>query len=256
MLYINTKILQNYFINKKINKKMSKMKMIMLVNTTNENLCEFLPNDAPQKLINELHDVSNSLKNIPSQGCIQTTQNKFFYRQFNPEKKIISSKEEDVLVLFACTDIKYKDNMVSKFFDEAFNALTLKSYSNFKLVPEAKTKIAKVFYKYQSQDNINKEILDLENNNLEFGTINEFTSLDIDTKKRTHSVSMYGLMDSIDEKDLKKDSKGNGEVRVPIEVTKIRKWRTLKCIFLFINLIMIGLTVLLFFYFLGQPEKE
>ena len=235
---------------------MSKMKMLMFVNTTSENLCEFLPSDSPQKLINELHDVSNSLKNIPSQGSIQTTQNKFVYRQFNPGEKNVKSKDEDILVLFVCTDIKYKDTLISKFFDEAFKSLSLKSYSNFKLVPEAKTKIAKIFYKYQNENNINKEILDLEKFNLDFGTLSEFTSLDIDTKKNNNSVSIYGLMESMDEKDSKRSHKGKGEIRVPIEITKIRKWRNLKCIFLFINLILIIVTILLFYYFLGQSEQE
>ena len=235
---------------------MSKMKMLMFVNTTSENLCEFLPSDSPQKLINELHDVSNSLKNIPSQGSIQTTQNKFVYRQFNPGKNYAKSKDEDVLVLFVCTDIKYKDTLISKFFDEAFKSLSLKSYANFKLVPEAKTKIAKIFYKYQIENNINKEILDLEKFNLDFGTLSEFTSLNIDTKKANNSVSIYGLMESIDEKDSKRSHKGKGEIRVPIEITKIRKWRNLKCIFLFINLILIVVTILLFYYFLGKSEQE
>ena len=235
---------------------MSKMKMLMFVNTTSENLCEFLPSDSPQKLINELHDVSNSLKNIPSQGSIQTTQNKFVYRQFNPGKNYAKSKDEDILVLFVCTDIKYKDTLIAKFFDEAFKSLSLKSYANFKLVPEAKTKIAKIFYKYQNENNINKEILDLEKFNLDFGTLSEFTSLDIDTKKNNNSVSIYGLMESMDEKDSKRSHKGKGEIRVPIEITKIRKWRNLKCIFLFINLILIIVTILLFYYFLGKSEQE
>jgi hypothetical protein len=226
------------------------------VNTTSENLCEFLPSDSPQKLINELHDVSNSLKNIPSQGSIQTTQNKFVYRQFNPGKNYAKSKDEDILVLFVCTDIKYKDTLISKFFDEAFKSLSLKSYANFKLVPEAKTKIAKIFYKYQNENNINKEIFDLEKFNLDFGTLSEFTSLDIDTKKNNNSVSIYGLMESMDEKDSKRSHKGKGEIRVPIEITKIRKWRNLKCIFLFINLILIIVTILLFYYFLGKSEQE
>ena len=232
------------------------MKMLMFVNITSENLCEFLPSDSPQKLINELHDVSNSLKNIPSQGSIQTTQNKFVYRQFNPGKNYAKSKDEDILVLFVCTDIKYKDTLISKFFDEAFKSLSLKSYANFKLVPEAKTKIAKIFYKYQNENNINKEILDLEKFNLDFGTLSEFTSLDIDTKKTNNSVSIYGLMESMDEKDSKRSHKGKGEIRVPIEITKIRKWRNLKCIFLFINLILIIVTILLFYYFLGKSEQE
>ena len=235
---------------------MSKMKLIMFVNTSNENLCEFLPNDSPQKLVNELHDVTNTLKNIPSQGCIQTTQNKYFYKQYNPGKSL-KPKEEDMLVLFVCTDIKYKDNLVFKFFDEAFNTLSLKSYQNFKLVPEAKTKIAKIFYKYQNQDKINNNNFDAEKNNLDFGTISEFTSLDIDTKKTNNSVSIYGLMESMDEKDSKREKQGpNGEIRVPIEITKIRKWRNLKCIFLFINIAMIIITILLFYYLLGKSEKE
>ena len=232
------------------------MKMLMFVNTTNENLCEFLPSDSPQKLINELHDVSNSIKNIPSQGSIQTTQNKFVYRQYNPGKKNVNSKEEDILVLFVVTDIKYKDNLISKFFDEAFKSLSLKSYSNFKLLPEAKTKIAKIFYKYQNENNINEEVLDLEKCNLDYGTLSEFTSLDIDTKKTNNSVSIYGLMESIDEKEPKKTPKGKGEIRVPIEITKIRKWRNLKCIFLFINIILIVITVLLFYLFIGKSDEE
>ena len=236
---------------------MSKMKMIMLVNTSNENLCEFLPNDSPQKMVNELHDVANSLKNIPSQGCIQTTQNKFSYKQYTPNKNNSKSKDEDQLVLFVCTDIKYKDNLISKFFDEAFNCLNLKSYSNFKIVPEAKAKIAKVFYKYQDESNINKEVQDLEKKNLDFGALGDFTSLDIDTKRTNNSISLYGLMESIDEKDGNNINKGaNGEIRVPIEVSKVRKWRNLKCIFLFINIILIVSVALLFFYLLGKSEEE
>ena len=231
---------------------MSKIKVIMLVNTTNENFCEFLPSNSPQKLVSELHDVTISLKNIPSQGCIQTTQNKFFYRQYNPSRKILKSKEEDTLVLFACTDLKYKDNLVYKFFDEVFNSLSAKSYSNFKLNPETKSNIAKIFYKYQEESNINKEILDLEKNNLIFGTLSEFTSLDIETKKTNNSVSIYGLIESIDEKDARILNKGaNGEVRVPLEITKVKKWKMLKCILLFINIILIVLTIILFYYFLS-----
>ena len=57
------------------------MKLMMLVNSSNDNMCEYLPNDSPQKLINEVHDLTNSIKNIPSQGSIETSQNKFLYRQ-------------------------------------------------------------------------------------------------------------------------------------------------------------------------------
>ncbi len=233
------------------------MKMIMLVNTSNENLCEFLPSDSSQKMINELHDVANSLKNIPSQGCIQTTQNKFFYKQYAPNKNNNKSKEDDQLVLFVCTDIKYKDNLIYKFFDEAFNCLNLKSYSNFKIAPEAKTKIAKIFYKYRDENNCNKEIVDSDKMSLDFGTLGEFTSLDIDPRKTNNSISLYGLMDSIDEKDGNNINKGtNGEIRVPVEITKVRKWRNLKCIFLFINIILIIFSALLFFYLLGKSDEE
>ena len=232
---------------------MSKMKMLMLVNSTNENLCEFLPNDCPQTLISEFHDVSKSLKKIPSQGSIQTNQNKFAYKQYNPSGK--NSKEEDVLVLFICTDLKYKDNLISKFFDEIFDSLSLKNYSNYKLNPESKKKIAKIFYKYQDENKINKENVDLENHNLEFGTLNDFTSLDIINKnRRSNSISLYGL-ESFDEKDNKTLHR-RGEKRVPLEINKIRKWKTLKCIFLFINIIMIVFTFFLLYYFLSQPEKE
>ena len=59
-------------------------------------------------------------------------------------------------------------------------------------------------------------------------------------------------MDSIDENSLSKMNKG----RIPIEVTKMKKWKTLKCIFLFINIIMIILTVILFYYLLGKSENN
>ena len=211
---------------------MSKMKMIMLVNTKNENLCEFLPKNSPQKLINEIHNIAINLKKIPSQGCIQTTTNKFFYRQLNSGKNNNDiKKEEDQLVIFVCADLKYKDINIYKFLDEICNSSPL--YENLKINQDSKQKIAKIYYKYQDSNNINKEEVNLGKNNLEFGTLNEFTSLDID---------------SIDEKNISKMNKG----RVSIEITKMRKWKNLKCVFLFINIIMIILTVLLFYYLLGK----
>ena len=236
---------------------MSKMKMIMLVNSANESLCEFLPNDSPQKLISELHDVSIALKRIPSKGCIQTTQNKFVYKQYNPSRKNTKSKEEDVLVIFICTELKYKDKLISKFFDEVFNSLSLNSYSNYKLNTQVKKKIGNIFYKYQDENNINKENIIIERDNLEFGTLNDFTSLDIDSKRTNNSISIYGLIESMDEKDAKTLHKGDkGEIRVPLEISKVKKWKTLKCIFLFINIMLIALTIFLFYYFITQPEKE
>ena len=64
------------------------MKLLMLVNSSNDTMCEYFPIDSSQKLINEVHDLTNSIKNIPSQGSIETSQNKFFYRQYNPTKNI------------------------------------------------------------------------------------------------------------------------------------------------------------------------
>ena len=75
--------------------------------------------------------------------------------------------------------------------------------------------------------------------------------MDIDTKKGGNSTSL-GIMDSIDENSLSKMNKG----RIPIEVTKMKKWKTLKCIFLFFNIIMIILTVILFYYLLGKSENN
>ena len=143
----------------------------------------------------------------------------------------IKQKEEDQLVIFVCADLQYKDINIYKFLDEIYNSSPL--YENFKINPDSKQKIAKIFYKYQDPNNINKEEVNLGKNNLEFGALNEFTSLDID---------------SIDEKNISKMNKG----RVSVEVTKMRKWKNLKCVFLFINIIMIILTVLLFYYLLGK----
>ncbi len=234
---------------------MSKMKMMMIVNSSNDNICEYLPNDSPQDLMNEIKDLSNSLKNIPSQGSTETIKNKFVYRQYSPNKNF--SKDEDKLVIFICCDLSYKDNIITKFFDEIQENFSNNSYKSFKLNPETKKIIAKTFYKYQDSNNINKEITDWKNYNLDFATVREYTSLDIDTKKTTQSLSIYGIIDSMDEKDISKINKGtNGSIRVPIEVSKIKKWKTLKCFFLFINIILILFAIIFVFYIIGQPENE
>ena len=234
---------------------MSKMKMLMIVNSSNDNICEYLPNDSPQDLMNELKDLTNSLKNIPSQGITETIKNKFAYRQYSPNK--IFSKDEDKCVIFICCDLAFKDSIINKFFDEIQKNFSNNSYKNFKLNPETKKIIAKTFYKYSDSNNINKEITDWKKYNLEFATVREYTSLDIDTKKTTQSLSIYGIIDSMDEKDISKVNKGtNGSIRVPIEVSKLRKWKILKCFFLFINIILITLAIFFIFYIIGQPENE
>ena len=234
---------------------MSKMKMMMIVNSSNDNICEYLPNDSPQDLMNELKDLSNSLKNIPSQGSTETIKNKFVYRQYSPNKNF--SKDEDKLVIFICCDLSYKDNIITKFFNEIQENFSNNSYKSFKLNPETKKIIAKTFYKYQDSKNINKEITDWKNYNLDFAIAREYTSLDIDIKKTTRSLSIYGIIDSMDEKDISKINKGtNGSIRVPIEVSKIKKWKTLKCFFLFINIILIVFAIVFVFYIIGQPENE
>jgi len=221
------------------------MKLMMLVNSSNDNMCEYLPNDSPQKLINEAHDLTNSVKNIPSQGCIETSQNKFIYRQYNPTKKI--SKEEDKLVIFICCDLNYKDNIVNKFFDKVFESLTINSYQNYKLNSGTKKNIAKLFYKYQYINSIDIEIKNWKDYSLEFGTLREITNFDIDTKRTNQSISIYGILDSIDEKDMTKYNKGtNGEIRIPIEASRIKKWKNLKCVFLFINFILLTAVIILF----------
>ena len=221
------------------------MKLMMLVNSSNDNMCEYLPNDSPQKLINEVHDLTNSVKNIPSQGCIETSQNKFIYRQYNPTKKI--SKEEDKLVIFICCDLNYKDNVINKFFDKIFELLTINNYQNYKLNSVTKTNIAKLFYKYQYINSIDIEIKNWKDYSLEFGTLREITNFDIDTKKTNQSISIYGILDSIDEKEMTKYNIGtNGEIRIPIEASRIKKWKNLKCVFLFINFILLTAVIILF----------
>ena len=234
---------------------MSMMKMMMIVNSSNDNLCEYLPNDSPQDLMNDLKDITNSLKNIPSQGSTETIKNKFVYRQYSPNKNF--AKEEDKLVIFICCDLAFKDNIITKFFDEIQQNLSINSYKNFKLNPEVKKIIAKTFYKYQDSNNINKEITDWKNYNLEYATLREYTNLDIETKKTTQSLSIYGMIDSMDEKDISKVNKRtNGSIRVPIEVSRIKKWKILKYFFLFINIILIGFAIFLVFYIIGKPENE
>lgn len=234
---------------------MSKMKMMMIVNSSNDNLCEYLPNDSPQYLMNELKDLTNSLKNIPSQGSTETLKNKFVYRQYSPNKNF--SKEEDQLVIFICCDLSFKDNIITKFFDEIQENFSNNSYKGFKLDPDTKKIIAKTFYKYHDSNNINKEITDWKKYNLEFATLREYTSLDIDTKKTSQSLSIYGIIDSMDEKDISKINKGtNGAIRLPIEVSKIKKWKTLKCFLLIINIILIALAICFIFYIIGQRENE
>ena len=226
----------------------------MFVNTTNENLCEFFPNDSPQEIIKEIHDVANSIKNIPSKGCIETTINKFFYRQFNPKKKDknIQSKEEDKLVLFVCTDLKYKDIHINKFLDEVFSSLTPESYINYNLDQETKTNIAKIFYKYNDSNNIGKELNDLEKYNLEFGVLSGIRTSTSDNKNLNDSTTMYGIFDCPDDNSGKKENKSaNEDTKIPIEIAKIKKWKTLKYIILFINIDMMILIFILFFYLIN-----
>ena len=235
---------------------MSTFKIMMIVNSANENVCEYLPNDSSQNLINEIHEVANTLKNIPLQGSIKTNQNKFCYRTYINKGKNVT-KEEDKLVIFICCDLKYNDNLISKFFDEALNSLDPDSYKNNKLNPENKKKIAKIFYKYQDSNNIEKEIQNWNNYNLEYGTLKEFTTLDIDARKASQSISIYGLIDSsIDDRDGIKINRGmNSEVKIQSEASKVKKWKTLKCIFLFINIIMIILAFFFCLYIIRQPEN-
>ena len=227
----------------------------MFVNSTNENLCEFFPDDSPKEIVEEVHDVANSIKNIPSKGCIETNINKFFYSQFNPKKKDnnIQSKEEDKLVLFVCTDSKYKDIHINKFLDEIFSSLTPESYTNYNLDQETKKNIAKIFYKYNDSNNIGKEINDLEKHNLEFGVLSEIRKSNNDNKNLNDSTTMYGIFDSSDENSGKKENKSSNEdTKIPIEIAKIKKWKTLKYIFLLINIVMIILIFILFFYLIND----
>jgi len=231
------------------------MKMMMLVNSSNDNLCEYLPNYSPQNLINEVHDLANSIKNIPSQGSIETSKNKFIYRQYNPTKKI--SKEEDKLVIFICCDLNYKDDIINKFIYKVFELINTNNYKNYKLNSGTKKSIAKLFYKYQYENSIDTEIKDWKDYSLEFGTLREITNFDIDTRKTNQSISIYGILDSMDEKDVTKFSKGtNGEIRIPIEASRIKKWKNLKCVFLFINFILLVAVIILFFSIMVSHKFE
>ena len=85
----------------------------------------------------------------------------------------------------------------------------------------------------------------------------EITNFDIDTKRTNQSISIYGILDSIDENDITKFNKGtNGEIRIPIEASRIKKWKNLKCVFLFINLILLTAVIISFLSIMGGHKFE
>lgn len=228
---------------------MSKMKMMMIVNSSNENICEYYPSDSPNNLVNELRDVTNGFKNILGKGNIETATNKFNYMQHN------KNNDDDKLVIFICCEKHYKDTIIDKFFNKAIEILDKSNYDHYKINDNTKVDLAKLFLMYQDSNDVKDNNTNLDTNNFDFGSIKEFTSLDLNTKHRESLI--YGLSETIDEKELKKINKSlMREKNHSAEKEKILQWKKLKCIYLAIDIVLLILAVISLIVILNKNKED
>lgn len=221
---------------------MPKLKLMMIVNTQSDAVCEYYPPNCPMELVNEMKDVASCNKNIIFKGKVETKINKFTYQQYM-DKDFYSSSfvDEDRLVVFLCSDKSYKDNDLDNIIEEMFKFVNPQSYNQNKISTDTRNNLAKTFNKYKDFQNIRED--DFNTENLEFTAIKDFSSVGMG--KDATSFSFNGMGDTLDEKDKK--SRGS-EFRSPSEINNIRKWRKLKIVYLIITIILL-IAVGISFYF-------
>lgn len=238
---------------------MPKLKLMMIVNTASEAICEYFPSNSPIELVNEMKEVSNGMKNIIFKGKIETKVNKFSYQQYMVDKDYNSSnnQEDDKLVIFLCSEKDYKDNELDKIMDEMVSCINPQSYESSKVENATKNNLAKIFIKYKDFQKL-KQNNDYSSENLEFASMKEFASLGINSNKENKeggSYSFPGVSDTLDENDLKKSLKGS-DLRSPNEINNIKKWRKLKCIYLIITLLLLIAVGFSFYFILDKFDGE
>lgn len=218
------------------------MKMMMIVNSSNENICDYYPSDSPQKLVNELHDVTNGFKNILSKGNIETATNKFNFMQYIPLSNN-KNTDEDKLVIFICSEKNFKDTTIDTFFNKSIEILEKSNYDHYKINEDTKINLAKLFLMYQDCNDVKSQNTNWDTYSFDYGSINEFTSLGLNPKHKESLI--YGLSETIDEKELKKINRSlMSERSNPVEMEKIKQWKKLKCVYLAIDILLLVAAVI------------
>ncbi len=224
---------------------MSRLKIIMIVSTTNNIRPTFYPMDSPQDLLNEILEVANRMKTVINKGIIETRLNKFTYQQYIPSEEDDEGEEQiektenldipDRPVIFICSDKSYKDIKLEKVFNEINEILNEVNQKNSKISQQTKSKIGKIFLKYQNMN----EIRECDNKEIEFGTIEEMTGFNM---KSVSNSTICDMTDTIS--DAKRRSKlRDMEKKKKEEIENVKRWRKIKIVYLFISIILLMLTI-------------
>ena len=224
---------------------MSRLKIIMIVSTTNNIRPTFYPMDSPQELLNEILEVANRMKTVINKGIIETRLNKFTYQPYMPSEEHDEGEEQiektenldmpDRPVIFICSDKSYKDIKLEKVFNEINEILHEVNQKNSKISQKTKSKIGNIFLKYQNMNNINE----CENKEIEFGTIEEMTGFNM---KSVSNTTISDMTDTIS--DPKRRSKlRDMEKKKKEEIENVKRWRKIKIVYLFISIILLMLTI-------------
>ena len=223
------------------------LKIMMIVSSSINSRCQYFPIDSTQELINEIAEVSQRMKTNLYKGIIETNRNKFTYQHYIPKdlkEDAENIDNQDYPVIFICSDKLYKDNKIEKIFKEIFEYLNGINQKDSVLTNETKTKIARIFLKYKNMNNI----IENDTNEIEFGVIEEFTGFDL--KSGNTISSNFEISDTMNLNDAKKRSRlRNMEKKRREEIENIKRWKKIKCIYLFISIILLICTLYSIIYF-------
>ena len=223
------------------------LKIMMIVSSSINSRCQYFPIDSTQELINEIAEVSQRMKTNLYKGIIETNRNKFTYQHYIPKdlkEDTENIDNQDYPVIFICSDKLYKDNKIEKIFKEIFEYLNGINQKDSVLTNETKTKIARIFLKYKNMNNI----IENDTNEIEFGVIEEFTGFDL--KSGNTISSNFEISDTMNLNDAKKRSRlRNMEKKRREEIENVKTWKKIKCIYLFISIILLIGTLYSIIYF-------
>lgn len=233
---------------------MSKLNLMMIVSKLNDNTYQYYPKESNPDLINEMKDVANRMKTVIHKGLIETKTNKFYYRRYMEEKFYSNenfSYEEDRPVIFICTDKHYKEKIIDEFYGELFQIISNQNTTtSFNFSNDVKNNFALIYEKYKDMNNIS-QIGGYENKNLSFGIINENNS----NNTSKSQISEISETSGIFENDINKRRQRRGrEIQKKQEIENIIKWKNVKCFYLILNIILLIIVGLAFFYFKDEIQ--
>ena len=181
------------------------------------------------------------MKTILYKGIVETNRNKFAYQVYLPNE--IDQDAEDIEtrdypVIFICSDKLYQNNKIEVIFQEIFKCLNEKGQKDTKITSEQKKEIARIFLKYKKMNDIKES----DSNDTEFGVIEEFIGFDM---KSGTTTSLYDASDTMNLTDPKKKSRfRNMAKKRREEIENIKKWKKIKCVYLFISIILLIGTII------------